>query len=144
MAAAVAAAMIADAGLSESISVESFGTAGYHAGEGMDAGATAALRRDGWPLTPHRARRLDASDLERLDLVLCADRANLADVRRLAGPQVDPAKIRLLRSCDPDSPAGEDEVPDPWGGDGAAFDRALALIERAARGLVAELTATPH
>jgi protein-tyrosine-phosphatase len=30
-------------------------------------------------------------------------------------------------------------VPDPWGGDDAEFDRALALIERSCRGLVAEL-----
>ena len=72
--------------------------------------------------------------------MLCADRANLADVLALAGPGADVAGIRLLRSFDPD--AGPDAaVPDPWGMDAAGFDRALEMIERACRGLVEELAA---
>jgi protein-tyrosine phosphatase len=140
MAAAVAGAMLDEAGLSSVVTVESFGTAGYHVGERIDASAEEALRRHGWSAAGHRARRLERSDVEAADLVLCADNANLADVRRLAGR--DGYKAKLLRSYDPASPAGA-EVPDPWGGNDADFDDALLLIEGACRGLAAELS-TAH
>lgn len=131
--------MIEQSGLAERVVVESFGTAGYHAGEPADPRADAALRRGGWPAGGHLARRLGPRDIAAADLLLCADRSNLADVRRLAGTEVDANKIALLRSYDPDGVSGDDEVPDPWGGGDGEFDRALALIERACRGLVSQL-----
>jgi len=139
MAAAVAAAMVDEAGLDGEVVVESFGTAGYHEGERAHPGAEAALRRGGWPAPGHRARMLRRADLAAADLVLCADRTNLDDVRRLAGTAEDIAKVRLLRSFDPEASPGDDEVPDPWGGDDIEFDLVLALIERSCRGLVGEL-----
>jgi protein-tyrosine phosphatase len=142
MAAGVAEAMIEQAGLSDQVVVESFGTAGYHAGESADPRADAALRRRGWPAGGHRARRLRAADVVAADLVLCADRANLAEVRRVVGNDADASKVRLLRSYDPDATAADDEVPDPWCGDDSEFDRSLALIERACRGLVGQLAST--
>src|SRR5580658_6747743 len=138
MAAAVAAAMLDEAGTG-SVTVESFGTAGYHSGERMDRRAEAALRRHGWPSEGHRARRLERNNVAEADLLLCADRANLANVRRLAAPDTDLDKIVLLRSFDPTSHAGDDEVPDPWGGDDADFDESLTLIEQACRGLIEHL-----
>ena len=104
MAAAVATAMVDEAGLGGEVIVESFGTAGYHEGERANPGADAALRRGGWPAGAHRARRLRPADLVAADLVLCADRTNLADVRRLAGSGVGTAKVRLIRHYDPERP----------------------------------------
>jgi protein-tyrosine phosphatase len=143
MAAGVAGAMIEQAGLLGLVVVESFGTAGYHAGERADPRAAAALLRGGWAAGSHRARRLRAADVAAADLVLCADRANLTEVRRLAGTD-DESKVRLLRSYDPDATPADDEVPDPWGGDDSEFDRSLAIIERACRGLVGQLAGTPR
>lgn len=139
MAAAVAAAMVAEAGLDGEVRVESFGTAGYHRGERADARAVAALGRRGWPAGGHRARQLAADDVVAAHLVLCADRANVSAVRRLAPAHAD--KVRLLRAYDASAGPGDDEVPDPWDGGDADFDRALALIEVACHGLVAELAA---
>ncbi|MHB1534746.1 MAG: low molecular weight protein-tyrosine-phosphatase [Acidimicrobiales bacterium] len=139
MAEAVARAMVEEAGLAERVVVESFGTAGYHVGQGADPAALAALGRRGWPADGHVARRLGPRDVAAADLILCADRSNVVAVRRLAAGQADDSKIRLLRSFDPDAVPGDEEVPDPWGGDDGAFDRALELIERACRGLVEEL-----
>lgn len=134
--------MVEHAGLAEQIIVESFGTAGYHTGGKADARAIAALRRRGWPADGHRARRITADDLERCDLVLCADRANIAEVQRLAQRDADRAKIQLLRSFDPDVTPADDEVPDPWYGDSRDFDHALDLIEAACHGLVEQLAVT--
>ena len=142
MAAAVASALVAEAGLGHRVSVESFGTAGYHVGEGADGRADAALRRHGWPAGGHRARRIGADDVAALDLILCADRANLEAVRGLAARDGDRDKIRLLRSYDPEGGDGA-EVPDPWGCDDRGFDEALSMIERSCRGLIAELAAPP-
>lgn len=138
MAEAVARALLEQAGLSSEIAVESFGTASYHVGETADPSADAALARRGWPAGGHKARQITRADIDRLDLVLCADRANLADVMALAGPSADPARIRLLSSYDP-SARPDAAVPDPWGQDAAGFDRSLDLIEKACRGLVDEL-----
>ncbi len=80
----------------------------------------------------------------RPDLVLCPDRANLSDVLRLADAAGDAGKVRLLRSYDSEATPGDDEVPDPWGGDDVEFDLVLALIERSCRGLVAELANAPR
>ncbi len=143
MAEVVATAMVEATGLGGEVVVESFGTAGDHEGEPAYPRATSALRRGGWPETEHRARRLRPSDLSAADLVLCADRAILAYVRRLAGTDGAAAKVRLLRSYDPEASVGDDEVPDPWGEDDAEFDVVLALIERSCRGLVAELAGAP-
>lgn len=140
MAEAVARAMLDEAGLAGHVSVESFGTAGYHVGEPADPSTEAALARRGWPTGGHKARQITPADIERLDLVLCADRANLADVTALAGRHAGPGRIRLLRSYDPDAGPGA-AVPDPWGLAADGFDRSLEMIERACRGLVGQLAA---
>lgn len=142
MAAAVAGEMVARAGLSDRVVIESFGTAGYHCGEGMDPGARAALGRRGWPSDGHRARRIRPGDVRAASLVLAADHYNLADLHRLADHD-DRAKIRLLRSFDPSSPADQD-VPDPWGGTALDFDHSLACIEAACAGLVEHLATEAH
>jgi protein-tyrosine phosphatase len=140
MAAAIGGALVGESGRDD-VHVESFGTAGYHEGEPADPRTVAALRRHGWPAEGHRARRLRADDLADLDLVLCADHANLAAVRRLAADGPGKPEIRLLRSYDPAAGHGDDEVPDPWSGGDAEFDTALRLVEQACRGLVAQLVA---
>ena len=139
MAESVARAMLDHAGLADRVSVESFGTAGYHEGEAADPSADAALERRGWPSGRHRARRLRPTDLDDLDLILCADRSNRSDVLAL-GANAD--RVRLVRSYDPEA-GPEAAVPDPWGEDAAGFDRSLDMIERACRGLVDELAARP-
>ncbi len=140
MAAAVARELIDEAGLGDRVVIESFGTAGYHVGEGADPRAEAALLRHGWTAKAHRARRLGTDEVRTFDLLLCADRANLLAVQRLAAAaDEDLSKVRLLRSFDPRRRPGDEEVPDPWSGEDVDFDRALASIERSCRGLVGEL-----
>lgn len=137
MAEAVTRGLLVEAGLDGAVGVASFGTAAYHVGEPADPRAEAALARRSWPAGRHRAAQLDLDELVRADLVCCADRANLAAVRRLGSGASTP--LRLLRSFDPAAAPGSDEVPDPWHGDQSAFDDVLALIEAACRGLVASL-----
>ena len=62
------------------------------------------------------ARQIGPDWLGRFDLLLAMDRSNERDLRLMAAgrPELDD-RIRLMRSFDPEAPAGA-EVPDPYGG----------------------------
>ncbi len=65
--------------------VDSAGTANYHVGEPPDRRTIAAARRRGYELAALRARQVCAEDFVDFDYVLAMDRANLAELGRLAG-----------------------------------------------------------
>jgi protein-tyrosine phosphatase len=135
IAAAVLQRLVAEAGLEGEIQVVSAGTGGWHVGEAADPRAQAVLRRGGYP-PEHRARQFRGEDFATCDLVIALDAGNERDLRRLARTDADRAKIRVLRSFDPDA-VGDLDVPDPYYSDDAAFDHVLALIEAAAPGVLA-------
>lgn len=138
-AAAVLTALVAEAGLDGRVTVDSYGLSGWHAGQDMDPRARQALRERGYHHR-HRARQLRPADLGGYDLVLAADRGHLRDLARLDPEAARQGRLRLLRSFDPRSAAaGELDVPDPYGGDAAAFTEVLDQVEAACRGLVEEL-----
>jgi len=103
----------------------------------IDARAAAALERQGLkPLRKFRSRPFDASDFERFDLVLAMDRYNLSELESLR-PEGARARVQLLLDYAPGL-QGQD-VPDPYYGPAAGFDRALALIEQGIAGLRASI-----
>lgn len=82
----------------------------------------------------HHARRFEAADFDRYDLLIVMTRAHQEHLTRLAPSPRDTAKIRLLRAFDP-SGDGPD-IADPYSGDARGYDRTLDLIERCARALL--------
>jgi protein-tyrosine phosphatase len=126
--------LIAQAGLSDQIRAESAGTADYHVGERPDPRSLATARGRGVEL-PSVARRFERADFARFDYVLAADTDNLRRLQALAPDQAARDKLHLLRSFDPDSPAGA-AVPDPYYGDGDGFERVFDICEAACRGLL--------
>ncbi|MGI9310065.1 MAG: low molecular weight phosphotyrosine protein phosphatase, partial [bacterium] len=90
-------------------------------------------------LSRQRARQASAADIEAFDHIIAMDYANHADLARLADAR-HRRKIRLLLESCPD--LGLDEVPDPYYGDAAGFDRALDLIEHASAALLDHILAT--
>ncbi len=139
MAEAVTFSLLEKYGLSGKVSVESFGTHAYHVGEDADKRAKAALSRHGWPAFVHSARQLRARDMERLDVILCADKNNLTHVKQMSKRlSIPPQEVSLLRSYDPDAGEGSD-VPDPYYHGQAAFDEVLEIIESACQYFVESL-----
>lgn len=130
--------LVRDSGLEHSISVESAGTAGYHAGEPPDPRAAAAGKRCGI-LVEGRAQQFRRADFERFDYVLAMDESNLQELRRLA-PAGQERKLSLLRAFDQTAPAGA-PVPDPYYGDDAGFDEVIAHCRAACAGLLAHIRA---
>jgi protein-tyrosine phosphatase len=128
--------LVAEAGLSAAVTIESAGTGAYHVGELPDPRTRAAAKRRGFALTS-RAQQFTAADLDRFDLVIAMDRSNLRNLKELADGRTTPA-IHLLRSFDPTAPASAD-VPDPWYGGDAGFEEVLDQCERACAGLLAHV-----
>ena len=129
--------LLREGGLEEEIQIDSAGTGGWHAGNPPDRRATAAARARGIVLEG-AARQVRPSDFEDFDLLLAADRENLADLRAVAPDEEARAKVRLLRSFDPAS-HGDLDVPDPYYGGPDGFEEVLDLVEAACRGLLSEV-----
>jgi protein-tyrosine phosphatase len=149
---AVMRAKVLEAGLEDRIEVDSAGTGDWHVGESSDARAREAARARGFELESV-ARQVQADDFEEFDLIVAMDRANLRTLQRLAGGESTHAELCLLREFEPGAPtagaaahggasdgdAGALEVPDPYYGGPAGFDRVLDLLEASCEGLLEEL-----
>lgn len=130
---------LAAAGLDTAVAVDSAGTQDYHRGAPPDPRAVACAAARGYDLRSLRARVLVAEDFGRFDLLLGMDRGHLAHLARRCPPgQQD--RVGLLLHYAPGLADG-DEVPDPYYGSLAGFDRVLDLVEPACDGLVAALQA---
>jgi protein-tyrosine phosphatase len=112
--------------------VDSAGTGAWHVGEPPDRRMTAAAAEDGLHLGG-AARQVTVDDFDRFDLVIAMDRSNLRDLERLAPDDDARARLRLFRDY-----AGEtgQDVPDPYYGGPDGFREVVALVRRAATGLV--------
>ena len=126
------------AGLDGQIEIDSAGTHAYHTGEPPDRRAQAAAERRGMSLDGIRARRVSADDYERFDLIVAMDEDNLARLTEEA-PEEYRAELRLFLEY---SAGDEREVPDPYYGGAAGFERVLDLVEEASRGLLETLSRT--
>ena len=132
--------LLAEQGLDDRVEVASAGTGDYHVGEPADDRAAATLRGAGYDPDAHRAQQFLAEDFAAADLVVALDRSNAANLRTIAPDAEAAAKVRLLRSFDPDAPIGgapdEPDVPDPYYGGEDGFPHVLDLVEAACRGLL--------
>lgn len=126
---------LAAAGLSQTISVSSAGTLGFHAGRAADPRSIALAADHGLDLDAHRARQVHRSDFVQAELIIAMDRQNLADLRALA-PAEASGRIRLLLEF-----AGQRlaEVPDPYQGGRAEFEHSFELIRAGIAGLTKHL-----
>lgn len=128
--------LVREAGLEDRIEIDSAGTHAYHVGEPPDARAQEAARRRGIDISGLRGRRATGTDMERFDYVLAMDRENYEHLLDIC-PAGHEHKLRLLLEYAPQRP--EREVPDPYFGGVAGFDRVLDLLEEAATGLLEDV-----
>jgi len=122
-------------GLGDRIDIDSAGTHAYHVGEPPDRRAFAAAERRGISLAEIHARRVSDSDFENFDFIIAMDEDNQ---QRLVdqSPEEHRAKVQLFMSF---ASVDVTEVPDPYYGGSAGFEKVLDLIEEASRGLLETL-----
>lgn len=127
-------------GLNARVRVDSAGTHAYHEGNAPDPRAQAAALRRGLDLSAQTARQVQSDDFERFDYILAMDRENLALLMERC-PARSSHKVRLFLEYAPH--LGIEEVPDPYYGGSAGFDRVLDMVQEAAEGLLREIRARP-
>ncbi|MEZ8143125.1 protein-tyrosine-phosphatase [Enterovibrio norvegicus FF-454] len=107
--------------------VDSAGTIGYHTGAKPDPRSREAGEARGYDFSGISSRQVEVADFERFDLILAADKANLADLIDICPPEYR-HKVSLFLShgkCE------LNEIPDPYFGGKRGFEHALDLIEQA-------------
>jgi len=109
------------------VNLDSAGTIGYHQGNPPDSRAKTAGEKRGYSFKGIRSRKIVSSDFEQFDLILAADRDNLADLVAQC-PDHLRDKVQLFLSY---SDSDYDEIPDPYYGGDSGFELVLDLIEEA-------------
>jgi len=132
-------ALVVEHGLSGRIEADSAGTGDWHVGEPPDERSQEAALRRGIDLSALRGRQVGRGDFDRFDLILAMDKGHVRALQRLAPPGAQD-KVRLFLDYAPGE-KGRD-VPDPYFGGGAGFDRVLDMIEAGCAGLLADICAT--
>ncbi len=125
--------LVNEAGLAESISVDSAGTANWHQGRAPDARTIAAAKKRNIDLSPLRARQLQKSDFIEFDYILGMDAVNLADINAMK-PAGYKGYTGLLLAFG--AQKSYREVPDPYHGGAEGFELVLDLVDDAAKGLL--------
>jgi len=122
--------MVAEAGLSAQIHVDSAGTAGYHVGETAHSGTLKTLKKHGINYTS-RSRQLHHQDFDKFDYILAMDEDNLASIRSSLASN-NQATVRLFL----DYADGQKtrEVPDPYYN--GRFDEVYDLVLAGSKGLL--------
>jgi len=133
--------LVAQAGMSESVEIDSAGTGAWHVGSPADARASATALAHGVALDSV-ARQVILDDFEGFDVVLAMDRENLRALSFLAQNDEQRARIHLLREFDPASAGAENlDVPDPYYGAGDGFEEVYDLVQAACAGLLERIEA---
>lgn len=131
--------MVHAAGLDSQFVIDSAGLGDWHVGQPPDRRMRQCGSRHGYRFDS-LARQFCTDDFRRFDRILAMDTDNQRGLLRLARTAGQRAKVGMLADYMTQHP-GCRVIPDPYYGDTADFERAVALIEDACRGLLAELTA---
>lgn len=110
MAEAVLRDKIAKEGLQEQISVDSAGTGDWHIGKPPHEGTRRMLDQYGISYKGMAARRVSGEDFGTFEYIVCMDKSNGANVRKLPGGE--DAKLMYFMDLLPDDE--HEEVPDPY------------------------------
>jgi protein-tyrosine phosphatase len=122
--------------LEDKIEVDSAGTHDYHVGSRCDPRTYQHAFKRGYDIQ-HRARHFKKADFESFDYILVADDNNLD--RLLAMRPNEEEKKKIHKTTDFCMQLKVNEVPDPYYGGEAGFERVLDILEDACEGLLQEV-----
>lgn len=122
--------------------VDSAGTGDWHLGHNPDIRAQRHAKSHGYNISKLVSRQVNADDFHNFDLILAMDAQNLTDLQAIkdgiiaadagADSETKPlAKLALFSEEDPNYSG--DDVPDPYHGEGDAFEEVIERIESSAQ-----------
>ncbi len=111
--------------------VDSAGTNGYHTGEAPDPRSIRVAHEHNIDISEQRCRQLAPGDFARFDLILGMDRSNVAaiEARRPKGAETTTGLFYEIALGEPK------QIPDPYYGTDADFERVYRMILAASTGL---------
>lgn len=124
-------AVAAEEGRPELFLLDSAGTGGWHAGSPPDPRSIAVAARYGVDISGQSARKVEALDFSRFDLILGMDRSNVQDLHSVAP---DSAQERIHLYLDYTLGIRRD-VPDPYYGGADGFEKVYRMIREASEAL---------
>ncbi|SFF94693.1 low molecular weight protein-tyrosine-phosphatase [Neptunomonas qingdaonensis] len=130
---------VAKHGLAAAVEVKSAGTLVSQPGRRPDVRAIKVAQARGIDITTTRSKIIKPADFTYYDYILAADKDVLSSLQKINKPDAY-GKILLLMSFvkNPDTL----EIPDPYFGNIAGFERVMDLVERAAEEMVSTLIST--
>ncbi|MDJ0747261.1 MAG: low molecular weight protein-tyrosine-phosphatase [Xenococcaceae cyanobacterium MO_167.B27] len=125
--------LIKEANLTDKIICDSAGTSAYHIGSPPDRRMSAAAMQKGIELVG-KARKFQAADFERFNLILAMDRENYRDILYSDRQCQYEDKVKMM--CSFATQYSEQEVPDPYYGGEAGFNYVIDLLLDSCDGLL--------
>jgi protein-tyrosine phosphatase len=133
---AVMQKLVEEHGLLEQIDCDSAGTSGWHDGEPADPRTRQHGKRRGYKVTSISRRVLYPQDYQRFDYILAMDESNYKNLLSLDREGQYRSKVHKMLSF---GTMGVEDVPDPYYGGEAGFERVMDLLEDACQGLLRHL-----
>ncbi|QND48647.1 low molecular weight phosphotyrosine protein phosphatase [Rhizobium lusitanum] len=116
--------LASEAGRSAAFEVDSAGIGGWHQGERPDRRSIAAAGGHGVDISGQRARRIEATDFDRFDLILAMDQDNLKNLRKIA-PADALGKLHLFNAL---ALGNSKDIPDPYYGGHEGFEAVYTML----------------
>lgn len=130
--------MIEQHGLTDRFEVDSAGIGDWHVGQLPDKRMMKHGQKRGYDIS-HRARQFNPkTDFDRFDYIFVMDNDNYRTITSTARTAAQRNKVRKMADYFAEH-ADASSVPDPYYGDGEAFELALDLIEDGCRGILRSL-----
>lgn len=124
---------VENAGLSESVLIDSAGTHDYHIGRPPDLRTQQVAQQRGYGMSELRGRQVGVDDFKCFDYVLAMDKSNL---NILQGLRPSDCHVQAQLFLDYARHHVEREVPDPYYGGAQGFEQVLDMVEDAAQVLL--------
>ncbi|MDK4739692.1 low molecular weight phosphotyrosine protein phosphatase [Rhizobium sp. CB3171] len=112
------------AGRGSEFEVDSAGTGGWHHGERPDRRSMEVASDHGVDISAQRARRIEAADFHRFDLILAMDQDNLKNLRKIA-PADTLGKLHLFNAY---TLGSSKDIPDPYYGGHEDFEATYTML----------------
>ena len=119
------------------IQSDSAGTIQHHAGQNPDHRAIETGLKHNINISKLVARKIIVSDFDKFDKIYVMDSENYSEVIRLARSQNDIKKVDYILNVV--NPGKNNEVPDPYFGGNAGFEKVFQLLDNACDAIIKQL-----
>ncbi|WP_165733532.1 low molecular weight protein-tyrosine-phosphatase [Polaribacter sp. 20A6] len=114
---------------SNTVSVDSAGTAAYHIGKLPDERSIEVAQKHGIDITKQRARKFVVKDFDEFDIIFAMDDSNYQNILSLARDNTDEQKVRMI--LNETHPTKNLSVPDPYYGGNEGFENVYKMLDEA-------------